>query len=94
MKHHPLAHHKPATSSRFILAGDIVGWIGAAALIVAYVLVSLGCVDGNSIEYQLLNIVGAIGMLILAIARHAVPSAVTNVIWAIIGLIAIFNIVF
>jgi hypothetical protein len=77
---------------RLLLAGDIVGWIGAASLISAYVLVSIGCVNGDSFEYQALNILGAIGLLILGIARRAIPSVVTNIVWAIVGIVAIIGI--
>ena len=38
---------------------DILGWIGAIALLVAYALISAKRVEGDSTGYQLLNLVGS-----------------------------------
>jgi hypothetical protein len=84
-----LLQHKKAHHSKWLLIGDICGWIGAAGLLSAYFLASYGIVEGQSWLYQILNLVGAAGLLILAAARHAVPSVVTNMIWILIGAFAI-----
>ena len=38
---------------------DILGWIGAVLILLAYALISFKKVEGNSIKYQLLNVVGS-----------------------------------
>ncbi|MDR0397918.1 MAG: hypothetical protein LBH36_01925 [Candidatus Nomurabacteria bacterium] len=84
-------HHKKTESSKLLLMGDVLGWVGAVALLAAYLLASMGVIEGQSLAYQLLNIVGALGMLVLSTIRHAIPSAALNTIWFAVGIIAIFN---
>ena len=38
---------------------DAIGWTGAAALLVAYAMVSSKKLEGDSIPYQFLNVVGS-----------------------------------
>lgn len=73
------------------MVGDICGWIGAAGLLSAYFLASYGIIEAQSWAYQLLNIVGAVGLLVLATARRAIPSVVTNIVWILIGAFAIIE---
>jgi hypothetical protein len=68
---------------------DGVGWLGAALVIVAYALVSFNRLSPASFRYQALNIVGSV-LLIVNTAWHAAwPSAVVNVVWAAIALVAV-----
>jgi hypothetical protein len=68
---------------------EIVGWLGAALVLVAYALVSNGRVSGRSGVYQSLNVAGAFGLMVNAGWNGAIPSAVVNVIWIGIGLHAV-----
>ena len=70
---------------------EIFGWLGATAIITSYCLVSFGKIKANSISYQLLNVLGAIGIVGVSAAKSAWQPAVLNVIWAIIGGIALFR---
>jgi hypothetical protein len=68
---------------------DGVGWLGAALVNVAYALVSFNRLSPTSFRYQALNIVGSV-LLIVNTAWHAAwPSAVVNVVWAAIALVAV-----
>jgi hypothetical protein len=63
------------------LAIDIAGWVGVAALLVAYFMVSTQRMAGNSIPYQLLNAGGG-GLLILNSYYYgAFPSVGINIAW-------------
>jgi hypothetical protein len=70
---------------------DTAGWIGAAALLVAYGLVSSGRLNGRSIRFQLLNLTGAAGLLANGIWHGAWPSAALNAIWLVIGITAVMR---
>lgn len=61
---------------------DILGWIGAIEVLTAYLLVSINKVDGKSATFQLLNLTGAIFLIINTIALKAYPSAFVNIIWS------------
>jgi hypothetical protein len=68
---------------------DVIGWAGAAALLVAYAMVSFRKLEGNSTAYQFLNIAGSLLLAVNTISYGAYPSSFVNMIW--IG-IAVFSI--
>jgi hypothetical protein len=68
---------------------DVLGWIGAIALLIAYLLVSTKKVEGDSTGYQLLNVVGSIFLIINTFHYGAYPSGALNIFWMAIGLYAI-----
>ncbi len=68
---------------------DILGWMGAAAVVVAYALVSTKRVSGDSTAYQLLNLVGSIFLIINTVHYGAYPSTLVNVVWLGIAVYAI-----
>jgi hypothetical protein len=73
-------------------AVEAAGWIGAALILLAYLLLSMGKVTGQSPLYQGMNVVGAAGFIINGWWHGALPSAVLNVIWILIGGVALWRI--
>jgi hypothetical protein len=74
------------------LVVEIIGWLGAAILVVAYLMVSFDVVSGDSVLYQVLNIMAASGLIVNGLAHRAMPSVVTNAVWMLIGIAVIVNI--
>jgi hypothetical protein len=68
---------------------DAIGWVGAAALLVAYAMVSHKKLEGDSATYQLLNISGSLLLAVNTIFYGSYPSTFVNVIWAGIAVFAI-----
>lgn len=68
---------------------ETVGWIGAALILLAYLLLSAGRLEARSVTYQGLNLVGAIAFVINSGWNGAVPSAALNVVWAGIAVFAL-----
>lgn len=68
---------------------EILGWYGIAAILLAYALVSFEVLSADGYAYQLLNLTGAIGVVIISITKKAAQPAVLNIIWAVIALVAI-----
>jgi hypothetical protein len=66
--------------------------VGAALILGAYLLLSIGKVTGQSALYQGMNIVGACGFVINGWWHGAIPSAVLNVVWLLIGAITLWRI--
>jgi hypothetical protein len=64
---------------------EIIGWIGTAAILLAYFLVSTGKLSAKSKEYQLLNLLGALGVIINSGIHKAIPSVGLNVVWLTIA---------
>ncbi len=68
---------------------DILGWVGASVVLVAYALVSARRVSGDSTAYQLLNLVGSAFLIINTVHYGAYPSTFVNVVWLGIAVYAI-----
>ncbi|MER7367465.1 hypothetical protein ACI2LC_21155 [Nonomuraea wenchangensis] len=66
-----------------------VGWAGAAVLLAAYALVSSGRIQGDGLTYQLMNLFGAVGLMVNSAWSAAWPSAGLNLVWAAIGVVAL-----
>ncbi len=74
------------------IAVEVVGWAGASLILGAYLLLSMGRVTGQSLLYQGMNVAGAAGFIVNGWWHGAVPSAVLNVIWMMIGGVALWRI--
>lgn len=68
---------------------DITGWLGAAALLVAYGLVSAKRIEGDSTLYQSLNLVGGVCLLANTFYYGAFPSTAVNIVWIAIAVLTI-----
>jgi hypothetical protein len=75
------------------LAVEVAGWAGAVLILLAYLLLSMGRVTGQSLLYQGMNIVGAAGFVINGWWHRALPSAALNILWLLIGGIASWRII-
>jgi hypothetical protein len=72
---------------------EIAGWGGAVLILLAYLLLSVGRMTGQSLAYQGMNVVGAAGFVINGWWHGAIPSAALNVLWLLIGAIASWRII-
>ena len=71
---------------------EISGWTGATLILLAYLLLSMGRLTGRSAAYQGMNVVGAAGFIVNGWWHGALPSASLNVIWMMIGAVALARI--
>jgi hypothetical protein len=65
---------------------DVLGWAGAACLLLAYFLVSRKKLAGDSLHYQLLNLAGGGLLTVNSLYYGAFPSVAVNVVWIAIAL--------
>ena len=72
---------------------ELAGWLGAAALLGAYVLVSSGILVPRGRAFQLLNLGGAAGLVINGAWHAAWPSVGLNVVWIAVGLVALTRLI-
>jgi hypothetical protein len=73
------------------LAMEVVGWIGAILILTAYALLTAGKLTGKSPAYQWMNVIGALGFIANSGWNGAWPSAILNVIWVGIGVVALWR---
>ena len=74
------------------IAVEVVGWAGAALILGGYLLITMGKVTGRSALYQWMNVAGAAGFIVNGWWHGAVPSAALNVVWMMIGGVALWRI--
>lgn len=65
---------------------EIAGWLGGGMILLGYVLVSTGRLQGRSVTYQMLNLAGSLGFVVNAAWHGAIPPMALNVIWCAIAL--------
>lgn len=70
---------------------ELAGWYGTVAIISAYALVSFDAISARSFLYQILNVTGAVGIIVISAKKKVSQSVVLNIFWALIGLIAIIS---
>ncbi len=70
---------------------EIVGWIAAALLLSAYVLLTLGKITSRSRLYQWLNVFAGAGLIVNSGWNGAYPSVFINVVWMAVGLYGVFG---
>lgn len=65
---------------------ELVGWLAAALMLTAYVLLTAGRLNARSSAYHWLNVLSGTGFVINSGWNGALPSAFINVVWAGIGI--------
>lgn len=71
---------------------EIIGWGGTLAILLAYFLVSAKKLSPDSQKYQLLNLFGAIGIIINSGIHGAIPSVGLNLAWLLIAIYGLLRI--
>ncbi|WP_090389401.1 CBU_0592 family membrane protein [Niabella drilacis] len=70
-----------------------VGWVGSIAYLLAYLFLSLNKLKVERPTYHLLNLVGALGLILHALDLHDYPNLVVNMAWGIIAVTAVVFII-
>jgi hypothetical protein len=65
------------------------GWAGAILLLGAYALNSYGLLISTGLAYQAANLAGSLILMYYTYQKKAYPNTVLNVVWALIGVVAI-----
>ena len=72
---------------------EIAGWYGAAAILGSYALVSFNVISPSGYAYQLLNLTGAIGLMIISIKKDVKQSVVLNIVWSSVAIVALLKLI-
>ena len=70
---------------------EIIGWLAAALMLSAYLLLTRGRIHSRSDLYHWMNVLSGVGFVINSGWNGAYPSAALNIIWAGIGLYGLFG---
>jgi hypothetical protein len=74
------------------IAVEVAGWAGASLILLGYLLITAGKLTGQSAVYQWINVAGAAGFIVNGWWHGAIPSAALNVVWMLIGAVALLRI--
>lgn len=72
---------------------EFIGWAGVLSILCAYALLSFGVLDAVSLLYQVLNIVGALGVVYSSFYKKNFQPVVLNIMWALIGVVSIIKMI-
>ena len=84
---------KNVSSARLNQVYGALGWAGVALILIAYILVSSGIIDGQSYAFQLLTLVGSGGLLIVSWHQGAKQSAALNLVFVLIAIYTIIRLI-
>lgn len=70
---------------------EIIGWLGAIFVLAAYILLSINKISSKGYWYQILNLLGAIFLIINTFYLKAYPSMFVNVVWVGIAILGMYK---
>jgi len=70
---------------------NIIGWYGVLAILLAYILLSFKLISSQGVIYQLLNLTGALGIVVEALSKRDAQPAALNIVWAVVAAIALIR---
>ena len=68
-----------------------IGWLGFVLIVSAYLMVTIKLVEVNSTTYHLLNLVGALCMVVNARHKGARPLLWLNIVWALVAILGLLQ---
>ncbi|MFC7643678.1 hypothetical protein ACFQX6_25050 [Streptosporangium lutulentum] len=72
---------------------DLLGWIGAGIMLYGYVMVTTSRMAGDGVPYQAINLAGSIALMVNSAYHSAWPSTILNVVWGVVGVVAVTRMV-
>ena len=80
-----------AEAAHGAVTSELIGWYGAFAVLLAYALASFGAIATKGTLYQILNLTGSFGIIVVSFRKKAYQPIVLNMIWMLIALIALLS---
>ena len=70
---------------------NTLGWLGVLCILAAYALITFGLVTSDALTYILLNLFGALGIIVSSYKKKDFQPVVLNSVWLLIALIGLVN---
>lgn len=68
---------------------DLLGWIGVTLILTGYGLLTLDVLTSHSVLYGLINLLGALGLIVSSYAKKDLQPVALNLVWLLIAIIGI-----
>jgi len=65
--------------------------VWTAAIVLAYLLVSFKVISPTGLAFQMLNLTGAFGIIVISLVKKLRQTLMLNIFWAIIAIVALLN---
>ena len=72
---------------------QLIGWYGVVAIVIAFTLLNFGILGTDSLVYQLLNLTGAIGIIIEAGSKKDYQPVALNIVWLLVAIYGLLQII-
>jgi len=72
---------------------QLIGWYGVVAIVIAFTLLNVGILGTDSLVYQLLNLTGAIGIIIEAGSKKDYQPVALNIVWLLVAIYGLLQII-
>lgn len=82
-------HHLP--KNQF---AEAYGWFGSAMILIAYGLMSLGLLSGDSAIYHGMFLIGSTGLALITYRHRAFQSFTVNIIFTALAIIALIRVLY
>lgn len=70
---------------------EAIGWVGVALILGAFALNTFDVLQTNATAYNLMNLFGAIGVVISSLPKRNLQPIVINSVWFIVAAVGIFR---
>ncbi|MGZ8191277.1 MAG: CBU_0592 family membrane protein [Methylococcaceae bacterium] len=71
---------------------ELTGWIGFILIISAYLFLTIKLLDATATAYHLMNLSGALCMVVNAWHKSARPLLWLNIVWSLVAIIGLIQI--
>jgi hypothetical protein len=68
---------------------EVTGWLGVLSYVLAYLLLTIGVLKSSGYRFHILNMIGAVSLIIYSLEYGDKPNVAVNVIWLMIGMLAV-----
>lgn len=68
-------------------------WFGAILIFVAYLLLATGYLDGDSLVYHFMVLIGSVGIILNSVKKKDFQPAVLNIAFVVAAIYAIVRII-
>ncbi|WP_036603627.1 CBU_0592 family membrane protein [Olivibacter sitiensis] len=70
---------------------NYIGWVGMASCTIAYVLLNAKIIRYNGVLYQMMNLIGGVGLMLSAFFVRDIPNVAVNIVWCFIAFFGILR---
>jgi hypothetical protein len=70
---------------------ELIGWLGFILIVSAYLLITIKLVGVSSAPYHLMNLTGALCMVVNAKHKGARPLLWLNIVWALVAIVGLLQ---